>query len=96
ARQHGGEDVRVSLAVETQADGVVRVVVRDDGRGISESNRARIFDAFFTTARERGGTGLGLTISQSMLRAFGSSLELLPSSPEAKGSAFAVAVHQRK
>ncbi|MCY0995743.1 ATP-binding protein [Myxococcus sp. MISCRS1] len=96
ARQHGGEDVRVSLAVETQADGVVRVVVRDDGRGISESNRARIFDAFFTTARERGGTGLGLTISQSMLRAFGSTLELLPASPETKGSAFAVAVHQRK
>jgi signal transduction histidine kinase len=78
ARQHGGEGVRVELAVEGDGAGPVRVVVRDNGKGISEANRARIFDAFFTTARERGGTGLGLTISQSMLRAFGAGLELLP------------------
>ena len=52
------------------------------------TNRARVFDAFFTTARERGGTGLGLTIAQSMLRAFGANLELLPT--EEKGAAFAV------
>lgn len=64
------------------------MVVRDDGKGISESNRARVFDAFFTTARERGGTGLGLTIAQSMLRAFGANLELLPAGE--KGAAFAV------
>jgi signal transduction histidine kinase len=87
ASQHGGEGVRVRLEAAT-SDGEGRVVVRDDGRGISESNRARIFDAFFTTARERGGTGLGLTIAQSMLRAFGARLELLPS--EGQGAAFAL------
>ncbi|QSQ25601.1 two-component sensor histidine kinase [Pyxidicoccus parkwayensis] len=90
ARQHGGESVRVDLAVETDGPGPVRVVVRDNGRGISEANRARIFDAFFTTARERGGTGLGLTISQSMLRAFGAALELLPAKETSPGAAFAV------
>jgi len=88
ARQHGGDGVRVELAVEADGAGPVRVVVRDNGRGISEANRARIFDAFFTTARERGGTGLGLTISQSMLRAFGAGLELLPAKD--MGAAFAV------
>ncbi|MCY1022626.1 sensor histidine kinase [Pyxidicoccus sp. MSG2] len=90
ARQHGGETVRVDLAVESDGAGPVRVVVRDNGRGISEANRARIFDAFFTTARERGGTGLGLTIAQSMLRAFGAGLELLPAQPQDPGAAFAV------
>ncbi|MCP3137857.1 sensor histidine kinase [Pyxidicoccus xibeiensis] len=91
ARQHGGDSVRVDLAVEADGAGPVRVVVRDDGRGISEANRARIFDAFFTTARERGGTGLGLTISQSMLRAFGAGLELLPpGEASTRGAAFAV------
>lgn len=90
ARQHGGEAVRVDLAVEADGAGPVRVVVRDNGRGISEANRARIFDAFFTTARERGGTGLGLTIAQSMLRAFGAGLELLPASTPGPGAAFAV------
>jgi signal transduction histidine kinase len=89
AHQHGGEGLHVRLSVDTLAGGrQVRVVVKDDGKGISESNRARIFDAFFTTARERGGTGLGLTIAQSMLRAFGASLELLPA--EGPGAAFAV------
>jgi signal transduction histidine kinase len=88
ARQHGGDGVKVELAVEADGAGPVRVVVRDNGRGISEANRARIFDAFFTTARERGGTGLGLTISQSMLRAFGAGLELLPA--KEAGTAFAV------
>lgn len=88
ARQHGGDGVKVELAVEADGTGPVRVVVRDTGRGISEANRARIFDAFFTTARERGGTGLGLTISQSMLRAFGAGLELLPQ--KEAGTAFAV------
>lgn len=88
ARQHGGDTVRVDLSVEQapEAD-LVRVVVKDRGKGISESNRARIFDAFFTTARERGGTGLGLTIAQSMLRAFHARLELLPSDT---GTTFAV------
>ncbi len=88
ASQHGGEGVRVRLEADVAGEGRGRVVVRDDGQGISESNRARIFDAFFTTARERGGTGLGLTIAQSMLRAFGASLELLPAGE--RGAAFAV------
>ncbi len=89
ARQHGGEDIRVDLAVEPDdAAGTVRMLVRDDGRGISESNRARIFDAFFTTARERGGTGLGLTIAQSLLRACGARLELMPAA--GAGTTFAV------
>ncbi|HYO55478.1 HAMP domain-containing sensor histidine kinase [Archangium sp.] len=89
ASQHGGEGVRVRIEADAAGgEGRGRVVVRDDGKGISESNRARVFDAFFTTARERGGTGLGLTIAQSMLRAFGASLELLPA--EERGAAFAV------
>ena len=89
ASQHGGEGVRIRLEADTSpGEGRGRVVVRDDGQGISESNRARVFDAFFTTARERGGTGLGLTIAQSMVRAFGAWLELLPA--RERGVAFAV------
>ncbi len=89
AHQHAGPGVRVWLAAEVLDGGRwAHVTVRDDGKGISEANRKRIFDAFFTTARERGGTGLGLTIAQSMLRAFGASLELLPA--QGRGAAFAV------
>ena len=95
ASQHGGEGVRVRLEADVAAgEGRGRVVVRDDGAGISESNRARVFDAFFTTARDSGGTGLGLTIAQSMLRAFGASLALLPA--EGRGAAFAVVAEQAR
>ncbi|MFP2961957.1 sensor histidine kinase [Myxococcus sp. 1LA] len=94
ARQHGGDIVRVDLSVEQDLEAdLVRVVVKDNGRGISEANQARIFDAFFTTARARGGTGLGLTIAQSMLRAFNARLELLPSDT---GTTFAVVAPVRR
>ena len=48
--------------------GVVELCVQDDGGGISAGNRAKVFDAFFTTEREHGGTGLGLTIATAMLK----------------------------
>jgi two-component system, OmpR family, sensor kinase len=34
-----------------------RLVVSDDGSGVSEGNRAHVFEPFFTTGRESGGTG---------------------------------------
>ena len=39
----------------------------DTGIGISQENISKIFDPFFTTRGPRGGTGLGLTVSQSIL-----------------------------
>jgi two-component system sensor histidine kinase CreC len=67
--------------------GAVRVVVSNNGDAISAANRDRIFDAFFTTRRDSGGTGMGLSIAQAMLRANGGSIRLLP--PE-QGVAFEV------
>lgn len=43
--------------------------IKDDGSGISENNLNKIFDAFFTTRRDSGGTGMGLGIVQAMLHA---------------------------
>ena len=59
------------LLIEThrdEADGVV-VMVRDSGVGVDPLNRARIFDAFFTTKPE--GLGMGLSISRSIINAHG-------------------------
>ena len=75
---HAGPRASARLsAARTGSD--IEIFVRDDGAGISPANQARVFEPFFTTARERGGTGLGLSIARSLTRAHGGDLELLPS-----------------
>ena len=63
------------LQVEASAiEGELRFSVSDEGPGIPEHERARIFDMFYTAARgDRGGqgTGLGLAICQGMVGAHG-------------------------
>jgi two-component system, OmpR family, sensor kinase len=54
-----------------------RLQVEDDGRGISEGNRAHFFKPFFTTRRDSGGTGMGLTIAATLLAAHGAEIGLL-------------------
>ncbi|WP_296952232.1 two-component regulator propeller domain-containing protein [uncultured Massilia sp.] len=45
----------------------VRIVFRDDGRGIAPEHLGRIFDPFFTTRMGQGGTGLGLNIAYTIV-----------------------------
>lgn len=47
---------------------VVEIVVCDQGEGISEENLKQIFDPFFTTKRDKGGTGLGLSVSLKIIK----------------------------
>ena len=62
----------------------------DDGPGISPGNRPHVFDPFFTTRRESGGTGMGLAIVASLLAAHGGSIALV-SPPEGwRGAAFLI------
>ena len=65
----------VVLSLERQGDCAAFVVV-DDGPGVSEGNRDKIFQRFFTTDRARGGTGLGLAIVSAIAQRYGGSLEL--------------------
>ncbi len=65
------------MAVTAQPEGeTVVLTVADDGRGVSAANRERIFEHFFTTRREQGGTGLGLGIVKALLAAHGGGIEL--------------------
>lgn len=64
---------RLQLAVEADQD-ELRILVADQGPGIPEAEREKIFDMFYTVARgDRGGqgTGLGLAICQGMVGAHG-------------------------
>jgi signal transduction histidine kinase len=57
----------------------VKMEIRDSGEGIPEEALAHIFDRFYradqSRARDKGGSGLGLTIARSLITAHGGSLK---------------------
>ncbi len=74
ARRHARHDITVRVEADDRAGDVV-VEVADDGPGVPEEDRARVFDRFVRlqpTASE--GTGLGLYISRSLVRLSGGDL----------------------
>ncbi len=84
AAKHGA--TKITLDIQ-QKDGQALIRFADDGSGISQNNAARIFDPFFKTRREEGGTGMGLGIVRAMLQAHNGTIALKPSE---KGAAFLV------
>jgi PAS domain S-box-containing protein len=52
----------------------VRVEFYDNGIGIKRADLNKVFDPFFTTRRETGGTGLGLSVSFGIIRDFGGTI----------------------
>ncbi|KAA2238117.1 sensor histidine kinase [Salinarimonas soli] len=59
----------IEIKVTPLREGMVRMTFRDDGVGVSPANRARLFDPFFTTRRDKGSTGLGLHIVYNLVTA---------------------------
>jgi hypothetical protein len=56
-------------------DSMLRVAIRDEGRGISARDLGRLTEPFFTTRTDAGGTGLGLSISRSIVERHGGGIE---------------------
>lgn len=77
----------LSAGTEVQVDvGPGRVEVADNGPGVPEDDRQRIFEPFVTTKTQ--GTGLGLAISQKSARSMGGSLVLAPRPSSLGGALF--------
>jgi polar amino acid transport system substrate-binding protein len=68
-------EVRI-ITYSSRETGQVGVVVKDSGSGIREADLKYIMDPFFTTKRDRGGTGLGLSVSNNIVKNHGGSLVL--------------------
>ena len=69
AKAHGARRVAIT-------GGADHLRIADDGRGISQGNRERVFDPFFTTRRDAGGTGMGLAIVRRILQTQGAKITL--------------------
>ncbi|MEU6291694.1 HAMP domain-containing sensor histidine kinase [Streptomyces sp. NPDC046988] len=79
AAVHTPPGTAVSVTVSGGAD-AVRVSVGDAGPGIPAADRERIFDRFYRVdkarSRDRGGSGLGLSVAASLVRAHGGTVEV--------------------
>jgi PAS domain S-box-containing protein len=66
----GHHEGRIVIRTGAQDSGQrVWVSVSDNGRGIAEAIQGRIFDPFVTDKQSQGGTGLGLSVSYSLVKA---------------------------
>ncbi|HEX4000221.1 MAG TPA: ATP-binding protein [Pirellulales bacterium] len=54
----------------------IRLAVRDHGRGMSDEERLRVFEPFFTTRKGAGGTGLGMSIAFGIVQDHGGSVHI--------------------
>ena len=61
----------VNIATAVSAQGRLLATVADQGIGMSRETMSRLFEPFFTTKSDQAGSGLGLYISQSIIREHG-------------------------
>ncbi|WP_336517165.1 sensor histidine kinase [Pollutibacter soli] len=76
------------IVATKKGNGTIDVIVSDNGNGIPEENKLKVFQPFFTTRPAGMGTGLGLSLSFDIARAYGG--EISVESEYGKGSTFKV------
>jgi signal transduction histidine kinase len=81
AVKYGGGCRVTAVETATEKGGVIVVTVEDDGPGIPETERERVFEPFYRmeTSRSRatGGVGLGLSVVRGAVRAHGGDIALV-------------------
>ena len=99
AKQSNYADYQPTVEVHTQgqSDGsdrrAVVIRVRDNGTGIADSVKAKVFQPFFTTKPTGEGTGLGLSLSYDIItKGYGGTLTV--ESQEGKGTEFVIELPQ--
>lgn len=89
---HGFEDMdkgQIDITIETIDDIKVSIEFKDNGKGIPEYLRKRIFDPFVTTKRGQGGSGLGMHLVYNLVtQALNGSISIV--SEEGQGVQFRI------
>jgi len=81
------EEGKVKISTQKQGESEVLITVDDNGAGIPENIRKRIFDVFFSTKGSQG-TGLGLAVTKKIIEEHGGNIEV--QSSEGEGTKFVI------
>jgi two-component system sensor histidine kinase HydH len=95
ARHAAAQDVAVRVRAEAQGGLVIEVC--DDGPGVGDEHRGRLFQPFFTT--KRTGTGLGLAMARKLVRTHRGTLEYHADAglgPQGEGACFRVTLPEAR
>jgi two-component system sensor histidine kinase FlrB len=76
-----------------QREHYLKISIKDDGNGISESDQERIFEPFFTT--RINGTGLGLAVVDSVMRAHGGTVHCISDPGDGTEFVLTFPIHER-
>jgi len=85
AARHAGDGVSILVSVQ-DSDEDVTIAVVDDGRGMTPEEKERLFIPFDTGGSLRPGTGLGMMLTQKILRLHGGTI--LVDTIASKGTTF--------
>ena len=84
----GNEDEPTVSVTTKKSENSVLITVSDNGGGIPDSIKEKIFQPFFTTKPTGSGTGLGLSLSYDIVKAHGGEIKLI--GREGEGSKFII------
>jgi signal transduction histidine kinase len=88
-KKHESENYEPTVFVSTRKlKDAVEISIKDNGNGIPEKVKEKIFQPFFTTKPTGQGTGLGLSLSYDIVKAHGGELKV--KTKEAEGSDFII------
>lgn len=83
------QDKRIKCTIYRENDSLI-VLFSDNGTGIPEEIRDRIFDVFYTTTADLGGAGLGLYIVRTRLNSIKGTISLEPNEFKPTGATFKI------
>ncbi|MFW0737688.1 sensor histidine kinase [Flavobacterium sp. T12S277] len=72
------------------------LIFSDNGSGIEEQDKYRIFDIFFTTTAEEGGAGMGLYMTKTRIEAMGGEIEVIENEFKPTGASFKIILPFKK
>ena len=89
--QTDGEDYKPTIDISTQAQGEeLSIIIADNGNGMNDEVKAKLYDNFFTTKPVGHGTGLGMAITRNIIDQHHGRIEF--SSVEHEGTRFSLII----